>query len=48
MIVLNKKEEKIKETLNSFFSQFESDIYTEVVLEEIFKLIMKGEGEIEE
>lgn len=42
MILLNKKEEKIKETLDSFFSQFDSDIYTEIVLEEIFHIIMKG------
>jgi len=42
MALLNKKEEKIKETLDSFFSQFDSDIYTEIVLEEIFYIIMKG------
>jgi len=37
-------EEKVKlseEALKEFFSQFPPDIYTEVMLEELFKLIME-------
>ena len=37
------KANEAKQTLNKFFEQFENDIYTRVVLEELFKELLRNE-----
>jgi hypothetical protein len=44
---LSSKEDEIKDTINSFFKQFgNSDIYTQIVLEEFFRELFNEKSDL--